>query len=116
MALVKIDVSEEPNASFIRVTRSRPILVTLIKEAPGTSQTSVLTRATWHNNPEDTILHSPFTTTSTDKYILQRDTGYDIIIFVCLSPLASVVFRRYNRSTMPLQATPSMYNFLLSIM
>jgi hypothetical protein len=40
------------------VVPSAPIFVTLMKEAPRSSETSVLTRATWRNNQEDTILHS----------------------------------------------------------
>jgi hypothetical protein len=40
------------------VVPSSPIFVTLMKEAPGSSETSALRRATRRNNPEDTTLHS----------------------------------------------------------
>jgi hypothetical protein len=65
VALVRTDVSEELSVSVIRVTRigelgtlavtinvvpSSPILATLMMEALSSSETSVLTGATWHSS------------------------------------------------------------------
>jgi hypothetical protein len=49
------------------VVPSSPILVTLMKEALSSSETSILIRVTWRNIPEDAILHNMLCLLKTEK-------------------------------------------------
>jgi hypothetical protein len=55
------------------VVPSSPILVTLMKEALSSSETSVITRTTQRNIPEDTILYVRLPASAANFWSLESD-------------------------------------------
>jgi hypothetical protein len=68
----------------------------LMKEALGSSETSVLTRATWRNIPEDTILHS---------HCRENLKSYDTTLNYILKKLLSAKKTISEYSSHPLDCT-----------
>jgi hypothetical protein len=62
-----------------------PVLVTLMMKALCSSETSVLTRATWCNIPEDGILHSHHSENlkSYKLYSVAKETDYPVWLINC---------------------------------
>jgi hypothetical protein len=101
VALVRTDVPEELSASIIMVTRigelgtlavtSNRVISTLMMEALSTSETSILTRATRRNIPENGILHTSY---SSPQIHDQHPWFCGALYFTCRSTAVNDVCRQ----------------------